>query len=92
VLKALFGPSGFFSPDNFTFGTPLVRSQLEAAIQRVEGVRAVESIQVRRRGYFGWRAFDELIYQVSAGEVIRVENSALLPDRGSVELVMRGGA
>src|SRR6185436_7842594 len=43
VLKVLFGAKGvrpllgFFSADNFTFGTPLERSQLEAVIQNVEG-------------------------------------------------------
>lgn len=98
VLEALFGVKGvrprpgFFSPDNFTFGTPLERSQLEAAIQRVEGVRAVEDLRIRRRGWFDWRVFSELTYPVAANEVIRVENDPLLPERGSVTLLMRGGA
>jgi hypothetical protein len=98
VLQALFGVTGvrprpgFFSPDNFTFGTPLERSQLEAAIQNVEGVRAVEWMLIRRRGWFDWRLFSELTFIVGPGEVIRVENNRLLPERGSVRLEMRGGA
>ena len=50
LLEALFGTRGlrpqpgFFDPDNFTFGTPLRRSALEAAIVGVEGVEAVTEI------------------------------------------------
>jgi hypothetical protein len=98
VLEALFGKGGvrpkpgFFSPDNFTFGTPLERASLESAIQRVPGVKAVEDIFVRRRGWFDWRSFDELILHVDANQLIRVVNDANFPERGSVQLDMRGGA
>jgi hypothetical protein len=90
--KGLFPAPGFFSPDNFTFGTPLDRSRLEAAIQAVAGVRAVEQILIRRRGRFDWREFTESAYIPAGDEVIRVENSTLLPERGSVRVVMEGGA
>jgi hypothetical protein len=98
VLEALFGKGGvrpkpgFFSPDNFTFGTPLERSKLESAIQAVPGVKAVEDIYVRRRGWFDWRKFEDLTLEVDANELIRVENDANFPERGSLKLDMRGGA
>ena len=98
VLEALFGKRGvhahlgFFSPDNWTFGDPLSRARLEAAIQEVPGVRAVEQIYIRRRGWFAKRLFDELVYQVAPDEIIRVENDPQLPERGAVRLVMEGGA
>lgn len=98
VLAALFGTGGlrprrgFFSPDNFTFGTPLERSRLEAVIQAVPGVRAVEEINIRRRGWFALRPFTELFYQPGPNEVLRVENDPNLPERGAVRLDMRGGA
>jgi hypothetical protein len=98
VLEVLFGrrglrpQPGFFSPDHFTFGTPLERSRLEAVIQVVPGVRAVDGLSIRRRGWFAMRAFTELTYQTSANEVIRVANNPLLPERGSVKLIMEGGA
>ncbi len=98
VLETLLGrrgvrpQRGFFSPDNFTFGTPLERSVLEAAIQRVPGVRAVDGIQIARRGWFDKRDFTEPAYVVAANEVIRVENDPNHPDRGSVKLMMEGGA
>ena len=47
---------------------------------------------VRRRGWFAWRVFSELTYPVASNEVVRVENNTLLPERGSLRLVMEGGA
>ena len=98
VLETLFGKRGirahlgFFSPDNWTFGDPLLRARLEAAIQEVPGVRAVEEIYIRRRSWFAKRLFDELVYSVAPDEIIRVENDPQLPERGAVRLVMEGGA
>jgi hypothetical protein len=95
VLVALFGArdtAGFFDPDNFTFGTPLARGALLAAIQDVIGVRAVERMRVRRRGHFKWRPFNEFALRVGHNELIRVTNDRLLPERGAVRLVMEGGA
>ncbi len=98
VLETLFGRRGvrprpgFFSPDNFTFGTPLERSQLEAEIQAVPGVKAVEEISIRRRGWFNWRPFQELTYRAAPDELIRVVNDPNFPERGSLTLTMEGGA
>jgi len=94
VLAALVGTGGggFFGPDHFTFGTPLERSRLEAAIQNVSGVRAVEGMEIRRRGWFDWRSFDELTFDVGDAEVLRLENDPSHPDRGSLRLTIAGGA
>ena len=92
VRRALDGEGGFFDPDNFTFGTPLDRAALEAAVQRVAGVRAVEGIRVRRRGRFGWRRLTERRLLVAANEVVRVESDPDHPSRGSVVVTVRGGA
>ncbi|HEY0480558.1 MAG TPA: baseplate J/gp47 family protein, partial [Kofleriaceae bacterium] len=83
---------GFFDPDHFTFGSPLERAALEAAIQRVPGVRAVEGMRLRRRGFFDWRPFSELIFQVAPNEVIRLQNDPLHPSQGTLRLVPEGGA
>jgi hypothetical protein len=94
VLKTLVGnkkTAGFFSADNFTFGDPLRRSQLEAAIQQVPGVRAVGEIQIRRRGYFDWRVLTGP-YEVGIWEVLRLENDPDYPEQGTLELIMEGGA
>ena len=90
--KGIRSHKGFFSPDNFTFGTPLDRSRLEADIQDVPGVNAVKGMLFRRRGWFDWRDFAELSYKVDKNEIIRIENDPLHPERGSLKLTMEGGA
>jgi predicted phage baseplate assembly protein len=98
VLEALFGKpgfrskSGFFDPDNFTFGTPLHRSALEAAIVAVPGVEAVTGIEIRTHGVTEFHDFEAMTREVADDELIRVENSPLRPERGSVILVLEGGA
>lgn len=83
---------GFFDPDQFTFGTPLSRAALIAVIAQVPGVRAVETMRVRRRGWFDWRDFNEYQLRVGMNEILRVANDRLIPERGAVRLVMEGGA
>lgn len=98
VFEALFGKggtrpkAGFFDPDHFTFGTPLRRGALEAAIVAVEGVEAVTGIEIRRHGVTEFHDFEALAFEVDDDELIRVENSPLKPERGSVNLVTEGGA
>ncbi len=98
VMEALLGKRGiqqqpgFFSPDNFTFGTPLERSVLEARIQETPGVRGVVSTELRRSGWFEWREFTESFYPVGSDEVIRLENDPSKPEHGSLQLIMKGGA
>lgn len=95
ALISLFGKhggEGFFDPDNFIFGTPLSRAALIATLQGVPGVRAVEGMKVRRRGWFDWRDFNEFSLAVGVNELVRVTNDRDLPERGAVRLVMEGGA
>ncbi|MEM9088869.1 MAG: hypothetical protein AAGC93_09015 [Cyanobacteria bacterium P01_F01_bin.53] len=97
VKEALLGRSGirpmkgFFHPDNFTFGTPLKRSALEAAVQSVEGVLGVEQIRIRARGITDWRIFEELLFTVAADRIIRLRNNPRFPEQGSLRLVARQG-
>ncbi len=98
VLEALFGKggarpkTGYFDPDNFTFGTVLDRSTLEATIQQVTGVKAVEGMTYERRGWFKPRPFKKLKYDPGKDTIIRIENDPLHPERGTVKLIMKGGA
>ncbi|MBK9036237.1 MAG: hypothetical protein IPL61_34170 [Myxococcales bacterium] len=98
VMRALLGTRGvrpvrgFFDPDRFTFGTPLDRSELEAWIQGVPGVRAVKQLELARRGWFEARPFAEPYYQPGADEVIRVLGDPRHPDRGTVRIEPEGGA
>ena len=77
---------GYFSADNFTFGTALNRSALEAVVQAEEGVLAVKNITYRRRGWFGWRTLELAPYYPGDQTIIRIENDPLHPERGVVRL------
>jgi len=96
VTTALFGhpatkAEGFFSPNNFSFATPLHRSALESTIQKVTGVHSIGTIQVRRRGWFDWKPFVEWTYTVGSNEMIRIANNPDNPAFGSVQLQIVGG-
>jgi hypothetical protein len=65
---------------------------LIATLQAVPGVKAVEGMRVRRRGWFDWRDFSEYSLPVGINELVRVANDRDLPERGAVRLVMEGGA
>jgi hypothetical protein len=95
VLEALVGRKGvrpipgFFHPDNFTFGTPLQRSKLEAVIQAVSGVLSVEKMRIRVRGIRDWQDFDTLTFMVGSDQIIRLQNDPRFPERGSVRIYVR---
>lgn len=86
IVAALTGPSGFFHPDRFTFGTPLVRAALEAAVQAVPGVLAVEGLTIAARGVTTQRPFRELVFEVSPHEVLRLANDPRFPERGTLHI------
>jgi hypothetical protein len=85
------GKRGFFAPGELRFGTPLERSDLEAAIQLANGVDGVVDIRYRRRGYVP--DFVDMPETVTVGrdEIIRVDNDPSLPDRGSLRVSVQGG-
>jgi hypothetical protein len=85
------GTPGFFQFDNFTFGQPLERSALEAAIQEAHGVAGVLSIQFRRRGFTpGFVPMPDTV-TVPVNQIILVENDPSLPERGSIVVIVKGG-
>ena len=85
------GPQGFFFADNFTFGTPLYRSRLEAAIQNAAGVMGVKSIRYRQRGTFaGFKNLPEVVTPAPA-QILRVENDPSWPERGTIRVIAEGG-
>jgi hypothetical protein len=85
------GTIGFFFADRFTFGTPLERSALEAAIQDAYGVAGVVSVTYRRRGWEGiYREMEEVV-PVGKDAILRVDNDPSRPERGSLRVIMEGG-
>ena len=85
------GSSGFFFADRFTFGTPLYRSRLEAAIQGVAGVSGVLLVQYRRRG--ATATFLDLpeVLPLGSSEILRVDNNPDYPERGTIRVFVEGG-
>ncbi|MGH6612687.1 hypothetical protein [Sphingomonas sp.] len=87
ILNALSAaPGRFFHPDRFTFGMPLRRPDLEAAVAHVEGVRAVMQVAVRQRGQTGWRLFDTPQISAAANRILKVESDPDRPGQGSVRV------
>jgi len=89
VTLALTGSAGFFHPDNFTFGTPLRRAALEAAIQAVPGVRGVEQICLRARGVTPLRPFTAMAFEVGDTQILRLQNDPRFPERGTLRIRTR---
>lgn len=85
------GTTGFFYVDNFTFGQPLERSSLEAAIQNAYGVAGVHCILYRQRGIIVDYILlpDEVTIQPN--QILRVDNDPSRPERGSLLVYVDGG-
>ena len=83
--------SGFFFADRFSFGTPLYRSRLEAAIQNAPGVAGVHSIKYRQRGVFaGFVDLPEIVAPAPS-QILRVDNDPSWPERGTIRVIAEGG-
>jgi hypothetical protein len=91
ATKLANGKSGFFYVDRFTFGTPLERSDLEAAVQACLGVRGVLSVRYRRRGLIPNYIDMPDSVEVGSDEIIRVDNDPNFPERGSIKISVGGG-
>lgn len=83
-------PDAFFHPNNFSFGEPLIRSQLEAAIQSVDGVKGIENIQIRKKGESNYQNFTSSLH-VAAHEIIQINNNPEHPEAGHVSINAHGG-
>lgn len=77
-------PPGFFDPDNFTFGDPLRRAAIEAAVQDVPGVAHVDGFSIRIHGIGDWRDFSEAEIATDPDQIIRLQND---PDRSTLGLL-----
>jgi hypothetical protein len=91
VREALSSDAGFFQHDRFTFGQPLDRSELEAAIQNSYGVDGVLSIRYRRRGVTAGFVDMPDEVRVALNEIIRADGDPSRPDAGSVDVTVGGG-
>lgn len=91
VLDALVGRSGFFRPDRFTFGQPLVLSALVAAVQGAPGVLDVTVLRMERLYEGDSRAVEAGELTVGPLEVIQLDNDPAMAENGQIELTVGGG-
>ena len=87
ITKAL---KTFFDPDHFTFGTSLIRSDLEATVQCVPGVRGVEMIEIRRRGKADFEPMPAQL-DTAPHQILQLANDPARPERGFLEISAHGG-
>jgi hypothetical protein len=87
----LDGSSGFFHPNQFTFWQNLYLSRLYAAVQGVEGVRAVHAKIFKRLNQPDYGELATGILKVGLFEIVRLDNDPSLPDNGILTLDMEGG-
>jgi hypothetical protein len=85
------GTRGFFHPDNFTFGQPVVASRIYAAAQRVPGVRYLSIDVLKRQGRPDQPPPDSGVFELDRLEIARLENDRNFPDHGLLRFEMRGG-
>lgn len=88
----LSGPGGFFFADRFTFGTPLYRARLEAAVAGVAGVKGVLDLRYRRRAALNSYQPLPATLALGTGEILRVDNDPDWPERGTITILTEGGA
>jgi hypothetical protein len=65
---------------------------LEAALQRIPGVKSVRGMVIRERGRREYRAFSELVLEPALDQVLRLDNDPNRPENGTLRIVTEGGA
>ena len=85
------GTTGFFHVDRWTFGMPLERSALEAAIQNAYGVAGVVAIQYRQRGSTSTFLNLPETIRIPVDAILRLDNAPSRPERGSLHITVEGG-
>jgi predicted phage baseplate assembly protein len=76
---------GYFNPERFTFGTPLVRLTIEGIVGAVRGVLAVLMIRVGARGIHPTTELPGT-YAVPKDQILRLANDPRFPERGSLKV------
>jgi Baseplate J-like protein len=86
------GPSGFFHPDNFTFGQPVYLSQLLARVADVQGVERIVSVdKFSRYGETAQGEIEQGYIPIHRLEIARLDNDPSNVENGLLTLKVRGG-
>jgi hypothetical protein len=92
------GTSGFFHPDNYTFGQPVFISQIVAAAMKVPGVKWVDTNDIPPAPNHFTRLGQPSHGEAAAGEIrmatleiARLDNDPSRPENGKIRFFMEGG-
>lgn len=86
------GSKGFFHPDRFTFGQPVVLSQLRARALDVPGVGdLVEVVRFQRFGHAPHGEIDRGFIAMHRLEIARLDNDPSAQERGQIDFLLEGG-
>jgi predicted phage baseplate assembly protein len=85
------GTLGLFHPDNLTFGTPVRRSAIEAAVTAVPGVLGVAVTTLKRQFAPDEGAVAAGVLTFAPDEIPQLDNDPAHPDHGVLGLAIGGG-
>jgi predicted phage baseplate assembly protein len=95
VVDLSGGKTGFFHPDNFTFGQPVYLSRVIDAAMQVPGVKWVdlsgESDCFQRWGETAHDELEDGLITIGRLEIARLDNDPNDPENGKIEFIMKGG-
>jgi hypothetical protein len=87
--------TGFFHPDNFTFGQPLYLSRVIDTAMQIPGVKWVDlsddSDRFQRREEPPHNELAEGAIKMGRLEIIRLDNDPNAPENGRIKFIMKGG-
>jgi len=89
--RAPDGRSGWFHPDNLTFGQGVSLSAIVAAVQSVEGVAGVRVDRLQRWAGPDEGAVDRGFLPLGPDEIAQLDDDPNFPDHGTLTLVPGGG-
>ena len=85
------GSLGLFHPDLYTFGQPVYRSAIVAAVQRVPGVESVRMVVFERQRDSATSGLATGVLPMGRLEIARLDNDPNFPERGTITIEVRGG-
>lgn len=85
------GATGFFHPDNFTFGQSVYLSRIYAAVERVQGVESVEVRTFLRAGQIENGELAAGVMTIGPWEIAQLDNDPDFPENGVLRVEARGG-
>jgi hypothetical protein len=85
------GRKGFFHADNLTLGDGIYLSQIVAAGQTVAGVECVTVARLQRRFAAPNHEIANGVLPLRYDEIAQLDNDPNYPERGRLEIQVRGG-